>query len=63
MTTYSPIVVHIAQNVYGYWVVTISVAPGRLTSVTIVTQGITPARAAELALESLPAITPTRRSK
>jgi hypothetical protein len=56
MTTYRPYPLAVAQDDQGRWQVVISVSPWQRASVTVVVQGITPARAVELALDALPVI-------
>jgi hypothetical protein len=60
VSTYHPIAVATRMGDYGYWVVTVSVAPGRRIDVTIGSVGITREVAAELAVASLPEL-PVRR--
>jgi hypothetical protein len=50
MPLYSPIVTGVRMSDYGYWVVDVSVAPGRTVSVMIAVVGITPGAAAQYAL-------------
>jgi len=62
MPLYEPIVTEVRMSDYGYWVVTISCAPGRRVSIMVCTQGITPETAESHALDSLGlAVTPPRR--
>lgn len=52
---YKPIVVDTRMSDYGYWIVTISVAPARRVSVMLAGVGITPDAARQAALTSLSA--------
>lgn len=61
MSKYAPLVSDIRQSKYGYWIVTISVAPGLSVSIMIAKLGITPSEAADLALTGRPLLpTPAR---
>lgn len=61
MSKYAPLVSNIRQSRFGYWVVTISVAPGLSVSVMIAKLGITPDEAAALALAGRPPLTTPAR--
>ena len=50
MAKYEPIATSVRMSDYGYWVVTVSVAPDKRIDVMICTQGISPDDAAMLAL-------------
>lgn len=52
-TRYAPIVTDIRMSDYGYWIVTISVSPGRYLDCTIALIGITPEEAERHALATL----------
>ncbi len=54
MTVYQPYVTSAAQDDQGRWQVMISVSPWQRVTVTVITQGITPAGASALALDALP---------
>lgn len=57
--TYRPIVIDVTQSQYGYWLVTISVAPGRRLTVMMAALGISPEDAARSALGGAwPGLTP-----
>lgn len=53
MPVYKPIVTQVRMSDMGYWVVDVSVAPGRVVSVMIAVVGITPGEAAMYALSGL----------
>jgi hypothetical protein len=61
MPDYANIPVSVTMSQYGYWTVTIAVAPGRYLSVMIVRQGISPAQAISDALLCVPVALPTGR--
>jgi hypothetical protein len=52
LAKYDPIPIDVRMSDYGYWVVTLSLAPGLRLSVMICSVGISPERATELALGS-----------
>ena len=49
-TKYDPIVLSVAMNQYGYWVVIVSTRPGGWVASTIAQVGVTPAEAVAAAL-------------
>lgn len=53
MASYKPIVMSVEMSRYGYWIVTLSVAPGLRMQVMLCQVGITPDRAAADALATL----------
>jgi hypothetical protein len=53
MPVYRPIVIDVRMSDTGYWVVDVSVAPGRVVSMMIAEQGITPGAAVQYALTGL----------
>ncbi len=59
--SYTPIALGVRMSDMGYWVVLISVAPGRRMSVMIAATGITPEQAQEHALGSFAAALAPRR--
>lgn len=61
MPKYAPLVSSIVQSKFGYWIVTISAAPGLNVSVMVAKLGITPAQAADAALAGLPPLTTPAR--
>lgn len=50
MPVYRPLVVASEMGRYGYWIVTVSIAPGYRIPVQVATIGITQQYAAELAI-------------
>jgi hypothetical protein len=52
VSSYAPIAVALRMSDMGFWVVTVSVSPGRRISVMLVATGLTPAQALEAALGS-----------
>lgn len=52
MQQYKPIVLACEMSDQGYWIVTVSIAPGFRIPVQVATIGITQQRAAELAIET-----------
>lgn len=50
MALFKPLVLDVRMSDFGYWVVDVSVAPGRTVSVMIAVVGISPGSAAQLAL-------------
>ena len=58
MPPYRPIIIDVRMSDYGYWVVTISVAPGKRLSTMIALVGITPEQAGEAALSVLGSLPP-----
>lgn len=61
MPKYAPLVSDITQSKFGYWVVTISVAPGLNLPVMVAKLGLSPQQAAETALAGLPPLTTPAR--
>lgn len=50
MPGYTPVVINVRMSDSGYWVVDVSVSPGKVVSVMIAVVGITPGAAAAYAL-------------
>jgi hypothetical protein len=61
MPTYEPLISSIVQSKYGYWIVTISVAPGLNLPVMVCKLGISPSEAGALALCAVPSSPPPAR--
>lgn len=61
MPKYAPLVSSIVQSKFGYWIVTISAAPGLNVSVMVAKLGIAPDEAASAALAGLPPLTTPAR--
>ena len=61
MGKYTPVVIGCCQSQYGYWVVTVSVSPGKLASVMIVSVGVAPDTAVAAALTSVTSLNLTGR--
>lgn len=53
MADYSPIVLDVEMSKYGYWVVTVSVAPGKRVSTMVAKTGVTREEAIEHVFESM----------
>jgi hypothetical protein len=52
-SVYKPLTLDVRMSDYGYWVVSVSVAPGRVVSVMIASTGISSEVAREHALTTL----------
>lgn len=61
MPLYRPLVKSVIQSKFGYWIVTLSIAPGLNMPVMVCKLGITPEEAAEMALMTAPYHSPPVR--
>jgi hypothetical protein len=59
--SYAPLAIAVRMSDMGFWIVTVSVSPGRRISVMIAATGVDPAQALELALGSFAAALAPRR--
>jgi hypothetical protein len=61
VSSYAPIALLVRMSDMGFWVVTVSVSPGKRISVMMAGTGLTPAQAQSLALDSFAAALAPRR--